>query len=43
MTRANALASRDLTHKGNEKRQQKYIDRTMKKAREQIKDNWKSS
>jgi hypothetical protein len=30
-------------HKGNGKRQQEYIDRTMKKARERIKDNWKSS
>ncbi len=37
-----ALASRDLTHKGNGKRQQEYIDRTMKKARERIEDNWKS-
>jgi len=27
----NALASRDLMHKGNEKRQQEYIDRTMKR------------
>ena len=32
----NALASRDLTHKGNMKRQQEYIDRTIKKARERI-------
>ncbi len=32
----NALASRDLTHKGNRKRQQEYIDRTIKKARERI-------
>jgi hypothetical protein len=38
----NALASRDLMHKGNAKRQQEYIDRTMKKALERIKDNWKS-
>ncbi len=38
----NALASRDLTHKGNTKRQQEYIDRTIKKARERIEDNWKS-
>jgi hypothetical protein len=38
----NALASRDLTHKGNRKRQQEYIDRTMKKARARIEDNWKS-
>ena len=32
----NALASRDLTHKGGRKRQQEYIDRTMRKARERI-------
>lgn len=32
----NALSSRDLTHKGDGKRQQKYIDRTIKKARERI-------
>jgi hypothetical protein len=32
----NAIASRDLTHKGNAKRQQEYIDRTIKKARERI-------
>jgi hypothetical protein len=32
----NALASRDLAHKGNMKRQQEYIDRTIKKARERI-------
>ena len=32
----NALASRDLTHKGDRKRQQEYIDRTIKKARERI-------
>ena len=32
----NALASRDLTHKGGRKRQQEYIDRTIRKARERI-------
>jgi hypothetical protein len=32
----NAIASRDLTHKGNAKRQQEYIDRTIKKAWERI-------
>ena len=37
----NAVASRDLTHKGDAKRQQEYIDRTIKKARERIGDNWK--
>jgi hypothetical protein len=31
-----ALASRDLTHKGDRKRQQAYIDRTIKKALERI-------
>src|SRR6266550_2705347 len=36
-----AVASRDLTHKGDSKRQQEYIDRTIKKARERIGDNWK--
>jgi len=35
----NALASRDLTHKGDRKRQQEYIDRTIKKARERIGDS----
>ena len=29
---AHALSSRDLTHKGNEKRQVEYVDRTIKKA-----------
>jgi len=38
----NALASRDLTHKGDRKRQQEYIERTIKKARDRIEDNWKS-
>jgi DNA primase RepB-like protein len=38
----NALASRDLTHKGDAKRQQEYIERTIKKARERIGGNWKS-
>jgi hypothetical protein len=37
----NALASRDLTHKGDGKRQQEYISRTIKKARERIEGNWK--
>jgi hypothetical protein len=32
----NALASRDLSHKGNSNRQQEYIDRTIKKARKRI-------
>jgi RepB DNA-primase from phage plasmid len=36
-----ALASRDLTHKGDKKRQQDYIDRTIEKARERIVD-WRS-
>jgi hypothetical protein len=31
-----ALASRDLSHKGSSKRQQEYIDRTIKKARQRI-------
>jgi hypothetical protein len=31
-----ALASRDLSHKGNSKRQQEYIDRTIKKARQRL-------
>ena len=38
----NALASRDLTHKGNRKRQQEYIERTIKKARDRIETNWQS-
>jgi len=37
----NAVASRNLTHKGDAKRQQQYIDRTFKKARERIGNNWK--
>jgi hypothetical protein len=36
-----ALSSRDLTHKGDRKRQQEYIDRTIRKARERIGDNRK--
>ena len=32
----NTLASRDLTHKGDRKRQEEYINRTIKKARERI-------
>jgi hypothetical protein len=39
----NVLSSRDLTHKGNSKRQQEYIDRTIRKARERIGGNWNSS
>ncbi len=38
----NALTSRDLSHKGNRKRQQEYIDRTIKKARERIECNSKN-
>jgi hypothetical protein len=37
----NSLASRDLTHKGDRKRQEEYIDRTIKKAWERIGGNWK--
>ena len=37
----NAVASRDLTHKGDVKRQQEYIDRTIKKARERTGGNSK--
>lgn len=29
---AAAIRSRDLSHKGNEKRQAEYVDRTVKKA-----------
>jgi hypothetical protein len=36
-----ALGSRDLSHKGDSKRQEEYINRTLKKARERIGDNWK--
>ena len=39
----NAVASRDLTHKGDGKRQQEYIDRTIKKARERIGDHRKAN
>jgi len=39
----NVLSSRDLTHKGNRERQQEYIDRTIRKARERIGGNWNSS
>jgi len=38
----NALASRDLAHKGNRKRQEEYIDRTIKKARGRIGNNCES-
>ncbi len=34
-----AIASRDLSHKGNRKRQEEYLDRTIKKARQRIIDN----
>ena len=36
-----ALTSRDLSHKGDRKRQLDYIDRTIRKARERIGDNRK--
>ena len=36
-----ALSSRDLTHKGDRKRQEEYIDRTIRKARERVGDNRK--
>lgn len=36
-----AVASRDLTHKGDKKRQEEYIDRTIRKARQRIGDNRK--
>src|SRR5712692_501676 len=36
-----ALTSRELSHKGDRKRQQDYIDRTIRKARERIGDNRK--
>ncbi len=39
----NAVASRDLTHKGDRKRQEEYIDRTIRKAHERIGDNRKDS
>lgn len=32
------LGSRDLSHKGNEKRQQQYLDRTLSKARTRVKE-----
>lgn len=35
------IASRDLTHKGNKKRQEEYIDRTLKKAQDRIRENRK--
>jgi len=40
-TAREALTSRDLSHKGDRKRQQEYIDRTIRKARERIGDNRK--
>jgi len=40
-TARDALTSRDLSHKGDTKRQQDYIDRTIRKARERIGDNRK--
>jgi len=36
-----AIASRDLSHKGDSKRQQEYVDRTIKKARERLEKDWK--
>ena len=33
------LASRDLSHKGNHKRQQEYLDRTLLKARIRIRED----
>jgi hypothetical protein len=36
-----AIASRDLSHKGDARRQQEYIDRTIKKARERLERDWK--
>jgi hypothetical protein len=36
-----ALTSRDLSHKGDRKRQLDYIDRTIRKAQERIGDNRK--
>src|SRR5439155_26048951 len=33
------LASRDLSHKGNHKRQQEYLDRTVLKARIRIRED----
>src|ERR1700676_4238089 len=38
-TAREALASRDLSHKGDRKRQLDYIDRTIRKAHERIRDN----
>ena len=40
-TARDALASRDLSHKGDRKRQLDYVDRTIRKARERIEDNRK--
>ena len=40
-TAREALTSRDLSHKGDRKRQQEYIDRTIRKARERIAENGK--
>src|ERR1700730_3861579 len=40
-TARDAITSRDLSHKGDRKRQQDYIDRTIRKARERIGDNRK--
>jgi hypothetical protein len=37
----NALGSRDLTHKGDRKRHEEYIDRTIEKARDRTGDNCK--
>jgi hypothetical protein len=38
-TARDALTSRDLSHKGDRKRQLDYVDRTIRKARERIGDN----
>jgi len=40
-TARDALTSRDLSHKGDRKRQLDYVDRTIRKARERIEDNRK--
>jgi hypothetical protein len=40
-TARDALTSRDLSHKGDGKRQLDYVDRTIRKARERIEENRK--
>ena len=37
------LASRDLSHKGNQKRQQEYLDRTVLKARIRIREDFSAA